>query len=252
MNLFPGILACLLAAIGVVRGRGAARFAYLAGLALAVEMTRGANGLLYVWLFEHTSAFHALRSPARFDIFVNLSLAVLSAHGAAFLLTKVERTAWKRVAEAAFAVLLIAEYASSPVLERAPGPTRVDALLSARPPSVIVELPLLARQGFWGSLDAVYMAQGAGHLQKMLNGYSGLVPGSFYQMREVMGRFPDDRSMAFLRKLGVDYVVVRAGLFDGDQGPAMLERLGKTDGLALEAMWLEGPAGTEAIYRIEN
>jgi hypothetical protein len=252
MNLFPGILACALAALGVLRGRGRARFAYLAGLLIAIDMTRGASGFLFVWLFEHTSAFRALRSPARFDIFVNLSLALLSAYGAAFLLEKIGRPAGKRVAATALVALLLAEYASSPVLESVPAPTRVDSLLSARPPSVIVELPLLTRRGFWGSLDVVYMAQGVGHFQKMLNGYSGLVPGSFYQMREVMGRFPDERSMAFLRELGVDYVVVRAALFDGDEGAALIERLGQHDGLALEAMWMEGPGGREAIYRIKN
>jgi dolichyl-phosphate-mannose-protein mannosyltransferase len=252
MNLFPGLLACVLAAVGVVRGPGRARFAYLAGLIIAIEMTRGAFSPIYRWLFEHFEAFQALRAPARFNILVGLSLGVLSAYGAAFLLARIDSTKWRQIAGAAMAAALIVEYASSPVLEPAPGPTRVDSFLSRQPPSVIVELPLLSRKGFWGSLDSIYMAQGIGHFQKMLNGYSGHAPGSFYQMREEMGGFPDDRSMKFLQNLRVDYIVVRAGLYEGEEGTALLDRLGRMDGLSLQALWPDGPAGAEAIYRIKS
>ncbi len=149
--------------------------------------------------------------------------------------------------------LLIVEYASSPALAPAPGPTSVDAVLSTRPPSVIVELPVLKTpRGFQGSLDAVYMAQGIGHFQKMLNGYSGFTPDSFDQIRETMEAFPDTRSMDFLRNLGVDYVVVRAGLYEPEERAELLHRLGRTDGLSLEAMWLDGPMGAEALYRIRK
>ena len=252
MNLFPGFLACLLAAVGVVRGQGKARFAYLTGLIIAVEMTRGAFSPIYLWLFQHFAAFQALRAPARFNILVGLSLSVLSAYGAAFLLTRIGSPKWRQIAGAAMATALVVEYASSPVLEPAPAPTRVDAFLSRQPPSVIVELPLLSRKGFWGSLDAIYMAQGIGHFQKMLNGYSGHAPGSFYQMRDEMAGFPDDRSMKFLRNLRVDFIVVRAGQYEGEEGAALVDRLGRTDGVALQALWLDGPAGAEAVYRISN
>ena len=252
MNLFPGVLACGLAALGVFKGRGRVRFAYLAGLAASVEMTRGASSVVYLWLFEHVAAFRALRSPARFDTLVNLSLGVLSAYGVAFLLARIEPHRWKRLAGAALVAVLIAEYASSPVIAPVPGPTRIDSALSKRPPSIIVELPLESRRGFWGSLDWLYMYQGIGHFQRMLNGYSGHAPASFYQMRDVMASFPDDRSMTFLRNLHVDYVVVRAGWYEAEQRAALLERLGHAEDLALEAMWPDGPMGAEAVYRIKR
>jgi hypothetical protein len=252
MNLFPGVLACALALLGIVRGRGRVRFAYLAGLAASVEMTRGASSVTYLWLFEHVEAFRALRSPARFDTFVNLSLAVLSAYGVAFLLASIQPRRWRHLAGAALVAVLIAEYASSPVIAPVPGPTRVDSVLSKRPPSVIVELPLLSRRGFWGSLDSIYMYQGIGHFQRMLNGYSGHAPASFYQMRDEMASFPDDRSMTFLRNLHVDYVVVRAGLYEPEPRAALLERIGSVEALSLEAMWPDGPMGAEAVYRIKR
>ena len=143
-------------------------------------MTRGSSSVVYLWLFEHVAAFQALRSPARFATLVMLSLGVLSGYGVAFLLGRIEHRRWRQFAGAALVALLTAEYASSPLLEPAPGPTRIDSVLAKRPPSVVVELPLLARRGFWGSLDAIYMYQGIGHFQKMLNGYSGHAPASFY------------------------------------------------------------------------
>ena len=252
MNLFPGVLACALALLGIARGRGRVRFAYLAGLAASLEMTRGASSVVYLWLFEHLAAFRALRSPARFDTLVNLSLGVLSAYGVAFLLARIEDRRWRHLAGAALVAVLIAEYASSPVIAPVPGPTRIDSVLSKRPPSIVVELPLESRRGFWGSLDWLYMYQGIGHFQRMLNGYSGHAPVSFYQMRDVMTSFPDERSMTFLRTLRVDYVVVRAGWYEPEQRAALLERMGKAEDLSLEAMWPDGPMGAEAVYRIKR
>jgi len=96
------------------------------------------------------------------------------------------------------------------------------------------------------------MAQGIGHFQKMLNGYSGHAPASFYQMREMMASFPDDRSMAFLRTLQVDYVVVRAGLYEEEARAALQRRMSTVEDLSLEAMWPDGPMGPEAVYRIKQ
>jgi hypothetical protein len=241
-------VAVVLALVGIVGGKGRVRFAYLAGLVAAIELTRGSNSAVYLWLFEHVRAFQGLRSPARMDILVNLSLAVLSAYGTAFLLSIIGHTSRRRLAGGAVTALLIAEYASSPVLEPAPKPSRVDALLSARPPAVVVELPLLSRKGFWLSLDPIYMYQGIGHFQSMLNGYSGHAPRSFYEMREQMASFPDDHSMAFLRRRHVTYLVVRAGLFEPEERAALLQQLNQRRDLSLEAMWPEGPQGAEAIY----
>ena len=93
------------------------------------------------------------------------------------------------------------------------------------------------------------MYQGLPHFQKMLNGYSGYAPASFYQMREVMSGFPDDRSIAFLRDRRVDYVVVRTGLYDRDAA-ALLERIQQREELSLEVMWTAGPDGGEALFKL--
>ena len=78
-------------------------------------------------------------------------------------------------------MLLAIEFASSPRIAPVPPPSKVDAYLARKPPAVIVELPLLSAIGIWGSLDWRYMYQGLPHFQKMLNGYSGYAPASFYR-----------------------------------------------------------------------
>ena len=252
MNLFPGTAAVALALLGVLGGRGRVKFAYLAGLAFAVEMTRGSSSVVYLWLFEHVRAFQALRSPARIDILVNLSLAVLSAYGVAFLLARIGHRTWSTLTGASLVALLVAEYASAPLIAPAPAVSRIDKLLSNRPAAIIVELPLTSPRGVWGSFDWLYMYQGMSHFQRMLNGYSGHAPAAFYQMRETMASFPDDRSLTFLRDQRVDYVVVRAGLYEPEERTLLLEQIGKRSDLSLHAMWMDGPQGAEAIYVLKK
>jgi hypothetical protein len=252
MNLFPGVVAVVLAAVGTVASRSSVRFAYVAGLIFSLMMTQGANGFVYRWLFDHVPLFRGLRSPARFDIFVNLSLAILSAYGVAFLLGGIKHAGRQRLAGAAIAALLVLEYASAPAVRPAPTPSRVDTWLAQQPPVVIVELPLVSAKGMWGSLDWLYMYQGIPHLQRMLNGYSGYAPSSFYQMRQIMASFPDDRSMAFLRSRGVDYVVVRAGVYEPQHAASLLEEIQKRSDLSPKVMWTAGPQGAEGIYAVRK
>ena len=252
MNLFPGIIAVVLAAIGIAGSRSPVRLAYVAGLMVSFMMTLGTNGFLYRWLFEYVPLFRGLRSPARFDIFVNLSLAILSAYGVAYLLHGIEHGGRRRLAAAALAALLIAEYASAPTVLPAPEPSNVDVWLAQQPPAVIVELPLISDKGVWGSLDWLYMYQGIPHFQRMLNGYSAYAPAPFYQMRQIMASFPDDRSIAFLRHRDVDYVVVRAGIYEPPQAASLLEQIQKRSDLSLKVMWTAGPQGVEAIYAVSK
>jgi hypothetical protein len=250
MNLSPGLVAIVLALVGATAGVSRARFAYLAALIFAFDMTMGVKGVFYPWLFEYVPTFRALRSAARISILVNLSLAVLSAYGAAFLLARFKREPWRRTMGVILMVLLITEYASAPVIVPAPNPSKVDMLLAERPPAVIVEMPLASPANNWDSRDWLYMYQGMPHFQRMLNGYSGYAPASYYQMRDTMASFPDDRSIAFLRERHVHYVVVRAGLFEADERAALLEQISKRDDLSLEAMWPGGPQGAEAMYAL--
>jgi hypothetical protein len=250
MNLFPGVVTALLALVGIFGSKSRSRYPYVVGLIFAIVMTAGANGMLHGWLFEHVSLFRALRSPARFGILVVLCLGILSAYGLAALLDRIASAKWRIGVTAAVVMLLMTEFASEAPVSPVPAPSKVDAYLALKPPVVIVELPLESPFGIWGSLDWLYMYQGLPHFHKMLNGYSGYAPASFYRMREVMSDFPDDRSIAFLRSRRVDYVVIRTGKYDLPDAAIVMQRVQQRQELSLEVMWAAGPVGGEALFKL--
>jgi hypothetical protein len=249
LNLFPGFAAFVLAGLGIVGARARVRFAYLGALLFAVEMSRGLKGTMYPLAFEYLPPFQALRSPARIDILVNLSIAILGAYGVEWLIGKMPRSAWRPATGAAIVAVLLIEYASSPVIARAPQPSRIDSWLAKQPPSVIVQLPLESSSG--GPRDWLYMYESLSHRQKMLNGYSGYVPASYYAMIDSMRSFPDDKSMSFLRDQQVDFVVVRGGLFPEQEWTALLPRLQAREGLSLVSMFPDGNR-TQMVYAVRK
>jgi hypothetical protein len=216
---------------------------------IAFDMSLGLNGVTYPLLYRYVASFQALRVPARIAILVNLSLAVLSAYGAAWLLDAVRRPWLRRVAAAVIVPILVVEYASSPMLAVAPPPSRVDAWLAKQPPVVIVQLPLASASNGWAGYDWLYMYQGIAHRQKMLNGYSGFPPASYYAMREAMQGFPDDRSMSFLRERHVDYVVLHGSLYSPDEWSSLRRRLRDRSDLLLTTM-VDADSDIVVVYAV--
>jgi hypothetical protein len=202
-------------------------------------------------LFEYVRPFRGLRSPARIDILVNLTLAILGAYGVAWLLTRVNRPIWRRVAGTAILGVLVAEYASRPEIAPAPKPSKVDSWLFTQPPVVIVELPLSSPSNGFQSHDWLYMYLGIGHRQRMLNGYSGFPPASYYAMIDAMQAFPDDRSMAYLRAQNVDYVVLRGSMYPATEWSALLEQLRARHDLSFSVMFAPQTLA-EAVFAVQK
>lgn len=232
LYLFPGITAVLLAALGVWRGAGRVRFAYASGLILVFDLSRGVHGLTYPLFFTYFPPFWALRSAARIGILVNLSIAVLSAYGAAWLLPKIRSHGLRIAAATVIVTALVAEYASAPAPARAPGPAAVDRWLARQSPVVVLQLPM--------TLDWLYMYQGIAHAQKMLNGYSGFPPASYYATRDAMRSFPDDSSIAYLQARNVDYVIVRGEHYSGEDKAALVAKIENRRDVSLVARFPQG------------
>ena len=91
-NLFPGIVAVVLAIAGLVGAKNREKWFLLFLLALAFVLSLGPRlyitpglgtdiWLPYRWLYEALPIAHALRAPVRFDALVMFALAVLAALG---------------------------------------------------------------------------------------------------------------------------------------------------------------------------
>ena len=144
----------------------------------------------------------AVRDPRR-----SLSRCLERFYGMAALLDRMGFGEAKVVeVTAAVVMLLMTEFASTPSLGSVPTPSKVDAYLALK----TAGRNRRAAAGIAGEIAGAAIGStcmlGLPHFQKMLNGYSGYTPASDYQMRELMSGFPDDRSIAFLRRRRVDYV----------------------------------------------
>src|SRR5262249_40384263 len=79
-------------------------------------------------------------------------------------------------------------------------------------PFVVAEVPLPnpSDLGAWERRQTAFMLHSTAHWQKTVHGYSGLRLPLHVQLYEELTRFPDERSLASLERLGVTYVVLHA------------------------------------------
>ena len=213
LSLFPGYVAIALGLTGVVLTRPSALLlSYLAGLALAFDLSLGLNGLVYPYLQEHIGIFKGLRAPARASIFFLMFLGVLAARGTAAALRS--RPALLRIP----AVLIVGsammlEYWIEPLrLVDYPYRPPLYEFLARQPAGVVAEFPasdvkrLVPR-------DARYAYLSIFHWKPLVNGYSGYSPPSYLARMERLATMPDPEAIAQLRRDGVRYVVVHEGSY---------------------------------------
>lgn len=241
-NLFPGILALVLALVGIRAVNHRERWYYLLLLTFAFVLSLGPRLYLapnvptdvtlpYRWLYDGFPLMRALRAPVRFDALVMLALAVLAGLGASRITPHAARFTCPvsglrfdvsrstpyapRFLSPAFSflfTLLIAlEYLALPAAHITPMPVG-DALpeyvrwLRAQPRSVILELPMLASDPTQ-PLDLTTQYFSTYHWHTTPDGYSGFNPPRRGEIAYEMQGFPSARALALLHALDVRYVV---------------------------------------------
>jgi hypothetical protein len=211
-SLFPGFVPPLLAIAGliVVRPRRTALI-YLAGLALALDLSFGLNGIIYPWLYKYGGVFSGLRAPARASIFFLLFLGVLAARGATAVLGRLSPRARPYAAVALVGVVLL-EYWVAP-LRLIDYPTRaapLDEFLRQRPPGPVAHFPM--PRDLPGS-DPTFLYSSTFTWYPTVNGYSGYYPPSYLKRRGALAGFPDGRSIRYLMGEGVRYLIVHEAFY---------------------------------------
>jgi hypothetical protein len=247
----PGLVTVALALVGLLAlARDAAlrrRYApYVVVLATAIVLSFGpalatpwgALPLPYRLLYSLVPGFHAIRTPARFLVFVELGLALVAAAGAAWWLARASHPA-RRLRVAILVTAIVAESALIPYPGAVPrlDPASVPEVyrwLGRQPPSTrALGVPM----GDW-----VNIAAAAFHLRPTLNGWSSYEPPHYAALAEAMERFPDRRSVALVQGAGVDVVLVdRAWLT-----PARVTALGEFR----SALRPERAFATHLVFRV--
>ena len=208
--LFPGAAPFTLAVAGAVPPFSAIPLIYSAGLLLSYDGSLGLNGLSYPVFYQWLAPFRGLRAPARFGALVALTLAILAGFGVRRVLAWRTSRTYQR---SAFAVLIAFVMIDAwPALSIRPvwkEPPSIYDVLKFTPNVVIAETPLLDDET--GNIPFMYFS--LWHWTRMVNGYSGFSPKSYANFHNEMVFFPDTRSIAALRKLGIKYVTVNCGLY---------------------------------------
>jgi hypothetical protein len=216
--LFPGLLAVVLAAFGLNafdRRRVTLVAVGIFGLVIAL----GLNTPFYEPLRAIVLPYRGLRAPARASILLFLALAALAAYGWARLIRGRSRTT-VAIATLVAALALLAEYRTTLNRWLTPPdrPAEVYQWLAQQPRSVVAEVPFARADQLHSISDGLYMFNSTWHWQPIVNGYSGYFPATFIELSRETEGFPDERAIAYLKKRGVDLIVLHGGLL----GPEVL------------------------------
>ena len=207
-RLFPGMAATALAVLGLFTGPWTRRrWGYLAAGVLAVDLSLGANGILFPVLREWVLPFRGLRAPGRAGVMALLVVAVFAGFGVAFICARLATARRATLVAAALSAVLLVEYRHPPDLWEAPPPTDAAVLGVARG-RVVAEMPMAPPERLDLSVDASYMIDRIGAWPLLVNGYSGFYPHEYRVTADRVRAFPDERAIRELARRGVHVVAV--------------------------------------------
>jgi len=214
-QLFPRLMPIALAATALWPPLSVGRIAYTLALVVAMDGSFGLNGGYYPLLYSYVAPFRGLRVPARFSIFVGLSLAVLAGYGVARLLAR-----WPRYGTTITAVLLglivleaIPRMPIEPVWRH---PPPVYAAIAGEPSAVLAEFPMPTTPLDY-YFDARYLYFSTFHWHPIINGNSGYFPAWYDELIERQRDFPSEAALSDLRSRGVDYFTIHGAFTSAER-----------------------------------
>jgi hypothetical protein len=208
--LFPGITALALAGAAIVSGvafkdRRARMAAAIAVVAFALSF--GPGLFLYRWLYSVFPLMSGIRGAVRFGQIALVAIGLLAGFGLALLMDRLQS---RRAVMLGGALILGAniEAFRAPLgyFEYRGIPAIYDELSRLPSDAVLVWIPFPS-SGQW-HLNAPFMLVSTRSFHRMLNGYSGFKPPSYYEHARALAGFPDDTSIGYLKQAGVTHVLV--------------------------------------------
>jgi hypothetical protein len=248
-GLFPGVIGLALTAIAIMTGiafrdrRARMALAFgLAGLALSFGPTFPGYAVLYKVL----PLLGGIRAAGRFGYLVIVATAMLSGFALAAARRRWAARPWLLGATIVVVALANLDGLVAPVgfVPAEPIPTIYDRLARIDH-AIVVEIPFPPPDSF--ARNAQYMLASTRHWHPMLNGFSGLLTNSYEAQFADLQNFPDDASIAALRRLHVTHIVVHTGLLEASGGRAAVGAVLLSPDLQLMAQ-----EGDIALYRLRT
>lgn len=215
-RVFMGILPLVLGLCAFIRRdniRTAGVYSLLAGLSALLSL--GLHSFLYRLLLQLLPILQGFRAPARFGIFALFCVAIVASLGVTALLDCIRLKGGRILLQLCLVTILLGEYWSVPLSLTRIAATSPDVyrVLASMPKSVVLELPVPAPNRLPG-FDAEYEYWSTSHWHQLVNGYSGFYPDQYLETLETLRSFPNAASLARLKKLNVNYIVIHNKLYD--------------------------------------
>jgi len=266
-NLFPGLVVPGLALAGAFllwrRGERPSREAWaLAALILAAAFVAvgprvrafGADLGPGPWalLRDGLPLFQMIRVTSRAGIFLALPLVMLAALG-------LEKLKPSRAALAVLGLLALAETVIVPIpmpewskiIDTRREPPPVCRWLADQPGrDPVVHLPMLDVYGLErrpAFHESIYMVYSTLHWKPLVNGYAGIEPRRYVQLRELLRSFPSPESLGALRAAGTRYVVVHRKGYGPNQWERLQQRMPEALASSLHELAV---LGTDTVYEL--
>ncbi len=158
----------------------------------------------YRLLHRFVPGFQLVRIPERLSLLAMLFIALLVARAISLVATR-----WRWLAVALAALVPLEHLSTLPVTERVPGGGRIPEVyrwIASHPTGAIAEVPVhgegLVRE------ETIEMYFSAYHFHPIIHGYTAYPPLLTRHLRRLAGEFPSALSLAALRRVGVDTVIV--------------------------------------------
>lgn len=244
-NLFPGIVALLLAAWALAVARHPAKGFLLVLLISAFLLSLGPRlyltadeptglGLPYRLLYDWFPPLQALRAPVRFEALIMFSLAALGGLGATVMFAGA-----RRLIPIGIVVLTAIEYLALPAANTVAVPVDsgvppVYRWLAKQPTGVALQLPMIGpdpQDPRHADLSNQYFT--SYHWHPTPDGFSGFFAPRLGEISDEMSSFPSSRAISLMQALDVRYLIVSRDLAafispnvrDGGGRTAGLDRL---------------------------
>ena len=206
----------------------------------------------YYYLYKYFPLFQIVRVPARFSIFIIISLSVLASGGIDYIMKKTKARWVTSIILCAFIFEVWqtnTPFVTIPLAESIPA---VYTWIHNQPePMILAEFPIslfyhgnsmedqldksykTLQKSDTYALETYRVYFSAFHKKRMINGYSGYLPENYNKLAQTLEGFPSEASIKALQDIGVTHAVVHIRQYEDEKRSKIINALTDSSQLTL-------------------